>query len=84
MDCTGYTDSLQKSIFIECSCYIQNWYQVQTRADAEIVVYSGENQKPGDQRYEAQNDRQENSQGCPESKKQKLSKFNGVSYSIPQ
>ena len=43
-------------------------------ADAEIVVYSGENQKSGDQSYEAQNDRQENSQWCPESKKQKSSK----------
>ena len=39
---------------------------MQTRADAEIIVYSGGNQKPGDQSYEAQNDRQENSQGCPE------------------
>ena len=40
--------------------------QMQTRADAEIVVYSVENQKPGHPSYEAQNDRQENSQGCPE------------------
>ena len=47
---------------------------MQTRADAEIVVYSGENQKPGNQSYVAQNDKQENSQGCPESKSQKSSK----------
>ena len=44
---------------------------MQTRADAEIVVYSDAIQKPGDQIYEAQNDRQENSQGCPKSKKLK-------------
>ena len=29
---------------------------MQTRAEAEIVIYSVENRKPGDQRYEAQND----------------------------
>ena len=47
---------------------------MQTRADAEIVVYSIEGQKPGDQVYAVQNDRQENSQGSLESKKQKSSK----------
>ena len=41
---------------------------MQTRADAEIVIYSGKNKKRGDQSYKAQNNRQENSQGCPESK----------------
>ena len=59
---------------MQSGCYARNWNQMQTGADAEIVVYSGENQKPGEQRYEAQNDMQENSQGCPESKKLKSSK----------
>ena len=47
---------------------------MQTRTDAEIFVYSVGNQKPGYQKYEVQNDRQENSQVCPETKKQKSSK----------
>ena len=46
---------------------------MQTRANAETVVYSGEIQKPGDLRYEAQHDRQRGSQESPESKKQKSS-----------
>ena len=45
---------------------------MQTSADAEIVVYSIEGQKPGDQVYAVQNDRQENSQGSMESKNKKL------------
>ena len=44
---------------------------MQTRANAEIVVYSDKIQKPGDQRYEAQYDRQKGSQGSQSSKKQK-------------
>ena len=40
---------------------------MQIRANAEIVVYSGKIQKPDDQRYEAQYDRQAGSQECPES-----------------
>ena len=45
---------------------------MQTREDADIVVYSIEGQKPGDQEYAVQNGRQENSQGSPESKKPKI------------
>ena len=45
--------------------------QMQTRADAESAVYSVENRKPGDQRYEAQNDRQENKSGVSRIKKTK-------------
>ena len=41
---------------------------MQTRADAEIIVYSINGQKPGDQVYAVLNDRQENSQGSPEFK----------------
>ena len=41
---------------------------MQTRADAEIVVYSGKIKKPGDQRCEAQYDRQAVSQECTKSK----------------
>ena len=43
--------------------------QMQNRANAEIVVYSGKIQKPGVQRYEAQKGSQESA----ESKKQKSS-----------
>ena len=57
-----------------CNCYARNRNQMQTRADAEIVVYSVGDRKPGDQKYEVPNDRQENSQGWPESKNQKSSK----------
>ena len=39
---------------------------MQTRANAEIVAYSAKIQKPGDQRYEAQYDRQKGSQGSPQ------------------
>ena len=54
--------------------YARKRNQMQTRADAEIVVYSVGDRKPGDQKYAVQNDSQENSQGCPESKNQKSSK----------
>ena len=47
---------------------------MQTRENAEIVVYSGKIQKPVDQRYEAQYDRQKSSQGSPESKNPKIIK----------
>ena len=86
------------SIHYAYKCYVWTRNQMQTRADAEIVVYSGEIQNPGDQSYEAQNDRQENSQGWSRIKKNKNhqnqkqkrasqkseSFFKGVSYTISQ
>ena len=45
---------------------------MQTRANAEIVVYSGRVRKPGRQRFEVQYDRQKNSQKPSSSPKPKI------------
>ena len=43
-------------------CYVWDRNQVQTRVEAEIVVYSEQSREPGDQKYEVQNGRQKSSQ----------------------
>ena len=43
-------------------CYVWDRNQMQTRMDAEIVVYSEQSREPGDQKFEVQNGRQKCSQ----------------------